>query len=164
MRRKRPRAGALSGPGLCLLVGLGACGTDSKSDSSADTVVSDRTVTHPDSLRVSIHAPTEVQSGDSLPIELRIENVTASPLTVNLQGRDIVFDVAVSTADGKPVWRRLEGQTTQSILRIETLAAGQVLRLRDAWRAAAAGDYRMRGIVPTDAAPLQTEVVSVRVR
>jgi hypothetical protein len=32
------------------------------------------------------------------------------------------------------------------------------------WRTAAAGEYRVRGVVPTEAAPLQSEVVSVRVR
>ena len=164
MRRKRPRVGVLSGPGLCILVGLGGCSTDSKADASADTVVSERTETHPDSLRVSIHAPTEVQVGDSVPIELRIANVTANTLSVNLQGREIVFDIVVSTTDGTPIWRRLQGQTTQSILRIETLAAGQILRLRDVWRAGAEGEFQVRGLVPTDAAPLQTEVVSVRVR
>jgi hypothetical protein len=164
LRRKRPRVGVLSGPGLCVLIGLGACGADSKTGSSADTVLTDQTRPQADSLRVSILAPSEVQVGDSVPIELRIENVTTSTLSVNLQGRDIVFDIVVSTMDGNLLWRRLQGQTTQSILRIETLAAGQVLRLRDVWRAAAAGDYRVRGVVPTDAAPLQTELVSVRVR
>ena len=164
LRCWRPRVGVLSGPGLCFLIALEACGTDSKAGSSADTVVTDQTQPQADSLRVSIHAPTEVQVGDSVPIELRIENVTPSTLSVNLQGRDIVFDIVVSTTDGNPIWRRLQGQTTQSILRIETLAAGQILRLRDVWRAGAAGDFRVRGVVPTDAAPLQTEVVSVRVR
>ena len=115
-------------------------------------------------LRVTIHVATEVQAGDSVPIELRLENVTDTTVTVNLQGRDIVFNVIVSTTDGKTVWRRMEGQTTQSILRMETFAPGQVLRLRDVWRATAAGDFLVRGVVPTDAAPLQTEPVRFRVR
>jgi hypothetical protein len=156
--------GVLSSPGLCLLIGLGACSTDSKTDSSADTVLTDRSQPQPDSLRVTVHAPTEARAGDSVTVELRIENITDKTLSVNLQGRDIVFDIVVTTADGKPVWRRLEGQTVQSILRIETLATGQILRMQDVWRAGAAGDFLVRGVVPTDAAPLLTNTVAVQVR
>ena len=112
---------------------------------------------------MSVHAPVEVRAGDAVPIELQIENVSAKTLDLHLQGRDIAFDVIITTGDGRPIWRRLEHQTLQAILRMETLAPGQVLRLNASWTAAEPGDYLVSGVIPTDAAALQSAPVPLRV-
>ncbi len=115
-------------------------------------------------MRVSVHAPAQARVGEAVTIELRIENVSTKILNLSLQGRDIAFDVMVTTRGGQPVWRRLEHQTLQTILRLEPIAPGATLRLPAAWRPEEPGDFIVSGIILTDAAPLQSNAVPLRVR
>lgn len=164
MRSCRPRVGALSGPGLCFIVLLSGCSVESKTNPAPDSASSRVDPALSDSVRVSIHTPAEVRAGGAVPIEVQIENVSAKTLALNLQGRDIAFDIIITTADGRPTWRRLEHQTLQAILRMETLAPGQVLRLEASWTAAGPGDYLISAVIPTDADPLRGPAVPLRVR
>lgn len=88
---------------------------------------------------------------------LRARNTGGSPLELYLRGRAIAFDILVAREDGAVVWQRLRGQTIPAILRVETLASGQVLELRDVWdqrdnagQRVAPGRYTVRGMLPTD--------------
>lgn len=123
-----------------------------------------------DSLRLRLLAPDRVVAGEPVPVTLRLENATERTLTLYLTGRSIAFDVVVERADGARVWRRLEGEVIQSILRLETLGPGEVLVLETSWdqRSNAGepvppGEYRVRGIVPTEGEPLVTRAESLRI-
>jgi hypothetical protein len=95
-----------------------------------------------DSLSLRVVAPAEVSTGELVPMMLHVRNITDRPLDLYLRGRVIAFDLVVTDAAGAEVWRRLAGEVIPAILRIETLAPGGVLELRDTW------DQRGRGGAP----------------
>lgn len=119
---------------------------------------------------LEIVVPSRVRPGEPVPIALRATNPGDRSLDLYLLGRTITFDIVVAAPDGRVVWRRLEGATVQQILQIRTLAPGETLELRDAWSqrtnagaAATPGSYTVQGIIPTDAEPLRTPVVPLRI-
>ncbi len=123
-----------------------------------------------DSLRLRLEAPAEVAAGAPVPITLRVENLTDRTLTLYLTGRTIAFDVVVERAGGARVWRRLEGETVQSILRLEELGPGEALVLEDAWdqrsdrgEAASPGEYRIHGELLTEGEPLVSPAEPLRI-
>jgi hypothetical protein len=124
-----------------------------------------------DSLKFEIHVPAEAPAGEPVPISLRVQNVRAEPLELHLLGRTIVFDVIISDASGRVVWRRLEGQTTPMILRLEMLAPGQALEFQDKWdqrsnggEPVAPGVYSVEGTLPTDSPrPFKTASAQLRI-
>src|SRR5881296_2893568 len=125
----------------------------------------------PDSLRFELVVPAEVREGAAVPIVLRLTNTREEPLELHLLGRTIAFDITVARADGRLVWRRLEGAAIHVILQIKLLAPGETLELRDVWRQrdsagrpVGPGTYNVQGALPTEArAPLRTAVVRIRV-
>ncbi len=125
----------------------------------------------PDSLRFELVVPAEVREGTAVPIVLRLTNTREEPLELHLLGRTIAFDITVARADGRLVWRRLEGAAIHGILQIKLLAPGETLELRDVWRQrdsagrpVGPGTYNVQGALPTEArAPLRTAVVRIRV-
>lgn len=65
---------------------------------------------------------------------------------------------------GEIVWRRLEGQSTQSILQLVSLEVGEALTLRASWpQRVSPGNYFVSAVIPTDASPLRSERVRLRV-
>jgi len=119
---------------------------------------------------LEIVAPSTVRPGESVPVALRVTNPGDRSLDLYLVGRTITFDIVVAAPDGQVVWRRLEGASVQQILQVRTLAPGETLELRDAWSQrtnagapTAPGSYTMQGVIPTDAEPLRTAVVPLRV-
>jgi hypothetical protein len=166
MIREAPRVGVRSGPGYFFMAGLLLCAGCTIERGSEDST--EETLPGPvepvDSLRVVLQVPPQVGSGTDVPIQLRIENVGARTLDLSLQGRDIVFDVLVSDSRGEIVWRRLEGETTQSILQVVPLAVGEVLTLRATWpQRAGPGEYSVSAVIPTDAFPLRPQPVRLRI-
>ena len=120
-------------------------------------------------MRVEMVVPREVAAGEPVPITLRIANTAKRPIELHLQGRTITFDVVVHRGDAV-VWRRLEGATVPAILQLRTLAAGEVIELKDVWRQTdargvqvAPGDYTVSGSVPTDGKPLRTAAAALRI-
>lgn len=112
-------------------------------------------------MRVEMVVPPNVAAGAPVPMAIRIANVAGRPLELHLQGRTVIFDLTVRR-DHRVVWRRLEGEATQAILRLRTLAPGEVLELEDTWRQedragnrVGPGEYSVSGTVPTDAAPIE---------
>ncbi|HSL72100.1 MAG TPA: BsuPI-related putative proteinase inhibitor, partial [Longimicrobiales bacterium] len=77
--------------------------------------------------------PAVVRSTDTVEVTLRITNVSGRRVDLNLQGRDILFDIVVADAAGETVWRRLAGRTAQAILQLKPLAPSQGFELRDYW-------------------------------
>ena len=103
---------------------------------------------------VTINAPENVAAGAAIPIIMRVENTSGEPLELYLHGREATYDFIVTSADGDIVWRRLEGEILQAILRVEVLAPGQELEFRHSWnqrdnsgKRIAPGSYVIRGIL-----------------
>ena len=120
-------------------------------------------------MRVEIVVPPRVAAGESVPIAIRITNAGDRPIELHLQGRTVVFDLIVSRGDAV-VWRRLEGESVTAILQLRTLAAGEVLELKDTWqqqdgrgRPVGPGEYGVSGEVPTDGAPLRAGPVRLTI-
>lgn len=110
-----------------------------------------------DSVTFRVHAPSSVRAGDPVPIELVLTNRTERPLTIELQGRPLAFDISVRRADGGEVWRRLEGQVISAVLAVRELAPADSLTFEAVWdgrlrdgRPAPPGQYRITGSLPTD--------------
>jgi Intracellular proteinase inhibitor len=119
----------------------------------------------PDSLRRELIAPERARAGRPVEIVLRVTNITARPLDLSLQGREIVFDVAVTNPQGGEVWRRLKGQNVQAILQLKTLAPGEALELRSTWTppASAHGEHTISADIKTDAAPILFRPARIRI-
>lgn len=111
----------------------------------------------PDSLRLRLSLPEELETGTPVPVTLTVENITDRALDLYLTGRPIAFDLMVSDEAGEEIWRRLEGETIPMVLRIETLAPGAFLELTDTWdqrtnegEAVPPGTYTVRGEILTE--------------
>ncbi len=122
-----------------------------------------------DSMLVELVVPRNVATGQPVPMALRIRNIGDRPIELYLQGRPIAFDLTVRR-EGEVVWRRLEGATVSAILQIRTLAAGEVLELKERWtqqdnsgRRVGPGDYVVSGAVLTDREPLKAAAVPLRI-
>lgn len=123
-------------------------------------------------LRVELVAPAAVRAGEPVPVTIRITNPTNKPVDAYFVGREITFDIVVRKADSSVVWRRLTGRAVQTVLQVRTLAPGETLELRDAWRqrddagaAAPPGSYTVQGVVPgQEREPLRTPVQTLEIR
>lgn len=120
---------------------------------------------------VSLDVPGSVVAGETVPIKVRVRNVSSAPLDLYLRGRDVTFDIAITDSAGDAVWSRLAGEPIQAILQLRTLAPGEVLELSHDWDqksqrggAVAPGRYTVRGTVLTDgttsleSAPVPVEI------
>ena len=161
---KSPRIGLVLGSRRFLLAILLLTACDVQQNDEAD---GSQSGTPTDSLRVALLVPDEARAGTDVPIEVHVQNTSERKLELNLQGREIVFDLTVSQVDGTVVWRRLEGVATQAILRLEPLAPKEVLTLRGVWpkeaNQVAAGEYEVFASIPTDTLALQSPAVRFRV-
>ncbi len=126
--------------------------------------------TSSDSLRLRVEVPDRVPAGEPVPITLRVENLTDRTLNLYLTGRTIAFDLIVERLDGAMVWRRLEGEVIQSILRLDTLGPGEALVLEDSWAQRTneggpvpAGEYRVRGELLAEGEQLASPAERLRI-
>lgn len=124
----------------------------------------------PDSLRLTLIAPDSVAAGTPVAITLRLTNTSDRPVDVYLVGRTITFDIIVRNADDHVIWRRLERAVVQNILQVRTLAPGEALEWQDVWSqqtnqgsAVPAGPYTLEGVLPTDASPLRSPEIRLRI-
>jgi len=125
----------------------------------------------PDSITFTVVAPQSVRRGEAVPITLRLTNTSARTLNLYLTGRTITFDIIVTRADGKVVWRRLEHVTGQQIVQVKTLTPGETFELKDVWHQrtnagarVSAGDYTLTGVIPTDREALRTVPLPLRIK
>jgi hypothetical protein len=122
-------------------------------------------------IRFEIDLPSEVTAGEPVPITLRARNAGDTPVELYLRGREIAFDITVTSATGQIVWRRLEGRTVPAILQIKTLGPGETLELRDVWdqqtsagTPAEPGLYAVEGTLPGDSRrPRKTPAAPLRI-
>lgn len=160
-----PRIGARAGPGfvLIILLTVGACSIEHKDERPAGSTR--RVSAAPDSLRRELVAPARARAGERVDIVLRVTNITTRPLDLSLQGREIVFDVAVTDAQGRELWRRLKGQNVQAILQLKTLAPGEALEVRTEWTPppAARGEHTISADIETDGEPILFRPVRIRI-
>lgn len=120
---------------------------------------------------VTLHAPRTATVGTAIPIIMRIENKSDAPLELYLRGRKATYDFLVTASGGDVVWRRLEGEVVQAILRLEVLGPGQILEFRDSWdqrdnagELVAPGAYTIRGTVLSDgSSTLESAAVALRI-
>ena len=107
-----------------------------------------------DSLRLRVEVPASVRQGTSVPVTLRVENVSPRPVELYLRGRTIAFDVIVARAGGQVVWRRLDGAAIPAIVQLRVLAPGEALVLRATWdqRTGARGNPTAWGSAPAASA------------
>jgi len=101
-------------------------------------------------LEFTLSAPTRSRVGATVFIVLRLRNASRRPVDAHFLGRTIVFDIVAARADGSIAWRRLAKGAQPSILQIRTLAPGEALEWRDAWRPHEPGRYRLQGVLPSD--------------
>jgi Intracellular proteinase inhibitor len=102
---------------------------------------------------LSLEGPDEVEAGQTVNLKLIWRNLTERPVELTLGGRP-AYDFAVTSDDGKEIWRWLAGQTVQDILEIKTVDPGQRLEFMLEWQpvdqAGAAlppGSYLVHGIL-----------------
>lgn len=152
--------------GLLAVSCVGSAGAPPNVSSDQDTLAIDS-----DSVRISLHLPREVRSGQTIPISIRVENTARRPLDLYLRGRTIAFDIFVTRPNGEVVWQRLKEEIIPAIVQLKTLQPGEVLELRDVWpqrdergHAVAPDSYLVRGALLTDGpTPLETAPVLLRV-
>ncbi len=124
-----------------------------------------------DSMTVELSIPDHVRAGEPVPLTLRATNRGAGRATLYLRGRPPAFDVIVTNARGKVVWRRLRGATISMVLQVRELAPGESLKLEDQWNQQTnagvrvpPGEYRLTGRLLTDTdRPLETPPVRLRI-
>ena len=124
-----------------------------------------------DSLDVRLDVPAAVRAGLSVPVTLRVTNTSRQAVELYLAGRTPVFDVVVTRADGRAVWRRLRDAVVPAIVQVRVLAPGETLRLRTTWtqrddeRARVEpGRYLLRAALLTDGAPLESPSAPLEIR
>jgi hypothetical protein len=124
-----------------------------------------------DALRLALDVPASARAGAPVAIVLRVENVAADPVALYLRGRAIAFDVVVTRADGRVVWRRLDGAIIPAVVQLRVLAPGETLALGAEWdqrtrdgAPAGPGRYTVRGLLLTDRPePLETEDAALEI-
>ncbi|MCI0432095.1 MAG: BsuPI-related putative proteinase inhibitor [Gemmatimonadetes bacterium] len=158
-----------------LLITLLGCDGSAPPPPPDDTVAQERTnadtpVTE-DSLRLSLEATATSSPARRIRFDVRLANLTDRPLDVFLTGRTLIFDIVVSDDAGREVWRRLHGESLQSILRVERILPRGALEMHHVWEVRTnagepvpPGDYEAIAVLPTDGEPLRTPPVRLRIQ
>lgn len=109
-------------------------------------------------ITLQLIAPATARRGRRVPLKLRVRNTNDTSVDLYLMGRDPTFDVVVTSVEGAPVWRRLEGAVIPAVLRVLPLRAGEILDLKGWWDQRSSigeivepGDYLVTAILLTDA-------------
>jgi hypothetical protein len=147
---------AMSWIGLTLLLTMTLSGFDGRSYQSGKPGRQQNPLT--------LEAPDEVEAGQTVNLKLIWRNLTDKPVKLTLGGRP-AYDFALTSHDGKEIWRWLAGQVVQDILEIKTVDPGQKLEFILEWRpvdqsgaALPPGRYLVHGILNLEPpAALKTE-------
>jgi hypothetical protein len=117
----------------------------------------------PDSVTAMLDGPPSVRAGVPVMFVLHIRNESAQTAALYLRGREIAFDLVVTDSAGREIWTRLHDQIIPAIVRVEQLAPGASLELRDTWyqndnngQPVVPGEYVVQGLVLTDGVPMRT--------
>ncbi|MGH2600480.1 MAG: BsuPI-related putative proteinase inhibitor, partial [Dehalococcoidia bacterium] len=125
----------------------------------------------PGGVEFTLSTPRNVYAaGETIPFEMVLRNRSATqPATLTFpSGQD--FDVVVSSADGREVWRWSTGRFFTQVVRDVTLAPGEERRFSATWdqrtdagTAAPAGAYQARAVLTTQA-PVNSNGVDLRIQ
>jgi hypothetical protein len=124
-----------------------------------------------DSMTLELSAPQEVRPGEPVAHAIHLTNTGKQPIALYLRGRPTAFDLIVTDARGKIIWRRLENAVTSMVLQVRELPPGEILTFEDVWlqrtnagTVAQPGEYHIRGEILTDTdTPLATPVRTFRI-
>lgn len=122
-----------------------------------------------DSLRLSLVAPREVRAGERVAVTLRLENAAARPLTLYLRGRDVTFDLVVTSSGGAEVWRLLEDEAIPAVVQLVSLGPGEAIERGASWDlrtrggVAVPGEYMLHARLLTEGDALATAPVPLRI-
>jgi hypothetical protein len=107
-------------------------------------------------LSLALYVSSEVQSGETVRLELRVSKRGVQPLELRLRGRP-AYDFVVNTNDGVEVWRWSHGKVIQNTLLVRTLTLGDSLVFTAEWdqrdsegRLVHPGIYWVRGFLNLD--------------
>lgn len=102
------------------------------------------------SLALWLEIPSEVHSGDTVPLKLRVKNISEQPVTLH-HGRP-AYDFIVTRPDGKGVWRW--ATAIEDILILTILNPGEELEFAAEWNqldthgnSASPGTYFVQGVL-----------------
>jgi hypothetical protein len=125
----------------------------------------------PGGVEFTLSTPRNVYAaGEAIPFEMVLRNrSTTQPAMLTFpSGQD--FDVVVSSADGREVWRWSAGRFFTQVVRDITLAPGEERRFSATWdqrtdagSAAPAGAYQATAVLTTQA-PITSNSVDLRIR
>lgn len=146
-------------PLLLALLALLGFGGPERADREAPRQLPDP-VPAPAPLTLRVELPDLAPAGMAVPFRLALANRGGQPVPVELGGRPIAFDLVVRRADGRVVWRRLEGVPVETILVRRTLGPGEVLTFEGHWdqhdsegKQVPPGIYQVRGVLPVPGVP-----------
>ena len=125
-------------------------------------------ITSPWSLRLS--APGSVRAEQRVRFTLTLSNDGTGPIDFYLRGRELAFDIVVTSDDGQVAWRRLQGEIIPAIVQVRSLAPRETLELHAQWDQRSndgtrvpPGRYTARGSLLTEGEPIHSAPVTLRV-
>jgi multidrug efflux pump subunit AcrA (membrane-fusion protein) len=88
---------------------------------------------------LSLEAPSQVAVRETVPLKLRLKNVSDQPIELELLGRgDYAFpgayDFVITKSDGTKVWQWLDGKVLLPVSSKRTLRPGQEMTFVAEWR------------------------------
>lgn len=118
----------------------------------------------PAPFELRLQMPTQVRSGASVPVTLRLTNTGTHTTAVEVRPQTSAFDVLISRADGTPVWHRMKETLIPDIVDQKTLQPGETLVFKASWdqrsdanKRVGPGTYVVQGILFMDRMDWETE-------
>ncbi len=118
-----------------------------------------------DSLELKLELPREAESGSPIAAVLRVRNLTDRPIDLYLRGRTFTVDVIARRPDGDALWRRLEGEIIPAMIHHQRLVPARSIVIPIAWTwTLGTGEYQLEALLLTEAEPLRSKRVFLRLR
>ena len=146
-------------PCWCFALALGACGGGPVEPPGREAMAGAdaRPAVFP--LVFSVAAPSDVRTGEPVPLRMRLTNAGSTAVTVYVEGAPAapLYNFVVTRADGRLVWQRFgPSETTPSARVRHELAPDDTLVYELVWdqhdaggRRVAPGEYHVRALLPT---------------
>lgn len=118
-----------------------------------------------DSVELKLELPREAKAGSAMTAVLRMRNLTDRPISLYLRGRTFTVDVIALRSDGDTAWRRLEGEIIPAMIQHQQLIPGRAVVIPIRWNwSLGTGEYQLQALLLTEAEPLRSNRVSLRLR
>lgn len=143
-----------------------------RQDSRSAPVVTDRAQdATADSLVLTLGVERREPGDRLVRAALRVHNAAAHEVVLYLRGRTPTVDLAIASASGGEVARRLADVVIPAIIQARTLAPGESFTERvewrvptSTWRELAAGEFTLRAYLLTEGTPLASPPVGLRIQ